>query len=257
MTAPRSLENDLQADYFWDAPVDPTLIDNEPSSEQKSPLDQTTDPYSNIVDDNYDSYPTTGLSINMFIPDDFNLSEMTDSSFVLADDSFCGLDDMDETDSFRKVRREDLCHNPPMSQTKPRIRPKKNARLSDLRFFYKDPMMMDISEAMCPPDIFGTSTLPTCLTSFDGRSIPVPGRDWFNLEDVFRTSRTIPFNCEHGSIPLMRSTKLPNHWDVQVVLFFFGVVRTLLLEYVRNWFELLADQLSRITFVGNSNIFVS
>ena len=194
ITAPRSLENDLEADYFWDAPVDPTLIDNELSSQEKSPLDQITDPYSNMFDDNHEPYPTPGLDISMFTPDDFNLSEMTASSFVLADDSFCGTGDMDETDSFRKVRREDLCSGPPMSQVKPRTRPKKNARLSDLRFFYKDPMVMDISEAMCPPETFGTSTLPTCLTAFDGRSVPVPGGDWFNLEDVFRTSRTISFN---------------------------------------------------------------
>lgn len=187
MSAPRSLE-DLNTDYFWDVPVDPNFIDNELSAEQKSPLDQTTDPYSNMFEDNHDRYPITEPEINVFT-DDVDLSEMTGSSFLLADDSFCGLGDIDETDSVHKVRREAFCQDPSMSQVKPRIRSKKkNVRQSDLRFFYKDPMVMEISEAMCPPEIFGTSTLPTCLTTFDGRSIPVPGQDWFNLEDVFRTS---------------------------------------------------------------------
>lgn len=187
ITAPRSLE-DLEVDLFWDAPVDPTLIDNEPSSDQKSPLDQTTDLYSNLFDDSHGRYPPAGPDINMFIPDDVNLSETTDSSILLSDDNFCNRDDIDENDLFRKVRRETFCQDPPVGEVKPQKRPKKNARLSDLLLFYKDPMMMDISEAMCPPGIFGTSTLPTCLTAFDGRPIPVPGQNWFNLEDVFRTS---------------------------------------------------------------------
>lgn len=73
-------------------------------------------------------------------------------------------------------------------QAEPRKQPKKNDPLSDFGFFFKDPMVIDISEAMCSPEIFGTSDLPVCLTAFDGRSIPAPGQDWFNPQDVFRTS---------------------------------------------------------------------
>lgn len=68
--------------------------------------------------------------------------------------------------------------------------------------------------------------------------------------------RTTSFNSEQDSIPLTRPTKLPNHWDVQVDLFFFGVVRILLLEYVRHLFEVLADKFSQITFVGDANGFL-
>lgn len=186
LTALGSLQN-LEIDIFGDVPFDPTFIDNEPSSEQMSPLDQTTDPNLNLFDDSRDRYPATEQDMNMFIPEDVNLNEMTDSSLLLADDSFCDLDVIDETGWFRKVRRETFCRDTPVNQVKPQKRPQKNAPLSDLRFFYTDPMVMDVSEAMCPPHIFRTSTLPTCLTAFDGRSIPVPGQDWFNLEDVFRT----------------------------------------------------------------------
>lgn len=185
--ASRSLQN-FEADLFGDAPLDPFLIDNDPSFEQMSPLDQITDLDSNMFDDNYGRYPMTGLDTNMFISDDVNPSQVTDSSFLLADDNFCDLGDADETDLFRNVRRETSCRNPPVSQAKPPERPKKNTQSSNPQSFYKDPMVLDISEAMCPPGIFRTSTLPVCLTAFDGRSIPVPGQDWFDLQDVFRTS---------------------------------------------------------------------
>lgn len=195
LIAPRSSQN-LEADLFGNAPIDPTLISVEPSFEHMGPLDQPPDPYSSFFFDNHDPYLTAELDTNNFISEDNNLNQLTDSTFWLADDNFCDLDNTDENDLFRKVRRETSCRDPLVSQVKPRKQPKKNAQRSDLRFFYKDPMVLDISKAMCPPEIFGTSILPTCLTAFDGRSISVPGQDWFNLENVFRTSANDLFEMQ-------------------------------------------------------------
>ena len=101
LTALGSRQN-LEVDTFGDAPVDPTLIDNKPNFEHMSPLDQIADPYSNMFDDSRDRYLATEQDMNIFIPEDVNPHEMTDSSLLLAEDSFCDLDDIDELYCFVK-----------------------------------------------------------------------------------------------------------------------------------------------------------
>ena len=174
-------------DIFVDGIVDPTLIGSEPSFEQINLPDQTTGLESKIFDDNNDLNPMPGLNSNLFLADDVNLDQLTGSNIVLADDESCDLSIADDTQLFGKVRREASCWASPAGQARQPKRPKNNDELSRFRFFYTDYMVSDLSEAMCPSDVFGTSILPVCLNIVNGHIIPVPGQLWSDLQDVSRT----------------------------------------------------------------------
>lgn len=174
-------------DIFVDATVDPTLIGSEPSFEQINLPDQTTGLESNIFDDNSDLNLLPELNSNLFLADDVNLDQVTGSSIVLADDDSCDLSIADDTQLFGKVRREASCWASPAGQARQPKRPKNNDDFSSFRFFYTNVKVSDLSEAMCPSDIFGTSILPVCLNIHNGHIIPVPGQLWSDLQDVSRT----------------------------------------------------------------------
>lgn len=190
--ASRFLQN-RDSDIFIDATVDPALISNQPSFEQISLPDQITDLELEFFDDNDDPNPMPGLDSNLFLADDVNLNQVTGSSILLADDNSCDLGDADDIQLFGKVRRQPLCWTSPEGQAIRRKKPKKDDELSNLRFFYTDQMVLDLSEAMCPPYIFGTSILPVCLNTLSGHIVPVPGQFWFDLQDVSGTSANDPY----------------------------------------------------------------
>lgn len=173
----------LERDLFDDS-RDHSIFSDEASLEEVIPLDQTAwlNSDSLLADGVLD--PLRESDSDWFLANDDYVDE-SDPTSLLADNTFaCDVDSIDNTQLPGKVRRDNLCRDPPVGQVENPDESSQENPFDALTKFVTDtsPLAIFPKELeICPVEKFGTSNIPVCKDELQGDMKSIPLSNAVNL----------------------------------------------------------------------------
>lgn len=220
------LERDLP-----DVAPDPSPFNDEPSLEDINPWDQDIGLDSNGLLAGNALTPITESDSNWSLDENGYLDE-SGSNFLPADnDIACGVDDVGNTQLFGKVRRENLCRDPPVGQAG---KPDGSGQdpFAELNKFITDTVALasfpeDLQ--VCPVKNFETSNIPVCKEDNPDDVVTIPEFHGFYLFNIDPSAAISTFN-RHLQPLLIESAKWSSYHALRVL--HCGVAAMLCTSYV-------------------------
>lgn len=178
-----SLFQVLKRGLFDDAP-DPSIFSDDASPQEVNPFDQTIGLGSDsFLADNVPN-PISESDLNWFLAKNDYVDE-SDPTSLLADNIFlCDVDNFDKTQLLAKVRRDNLCRDPPVGQVENPDESSQENPFDALTRFVTDLSPLAIFPEkleICPVEVFGIANIPVCKDELQGTTISIPLTTAVNL----------------------------------------------------------------------------
>ena len=178
-----SLFQVLKRDLFDDAP-DPSIFSDEARFQGVNQFDQTVGLGSDSFFADSIPNPLSEPDSNSFLANNDYVDE-PDPTSLFADNTFsCDVDSIDNIQLLAKVRRDNLCRDPPVGQVENPDESSQGNPFDALTKFVTDlsPLVIFPEKLeICPVELFGTSNIPVCKDELQGNTISIPITTAVNL----------------------------------------------------------------------------
>lgn len=176
----------LERDLF-DPILDYDLFNDKPSLAGNDPVDQMIGLNSDelLADNVLD--PITVSDSDWFLADNGQLDESDPSLFLTESEISCDASDLRNGWSIAKVRREDLCRDPPVGQAENSDQSSQNDPFDAFNRYINniEPLAVFPKDLeICPPSEFDASNVPVCKPDTEGEVWKISRTGAFNLIDV-------------------------------------------------------------------------